>query len=163
MQILRVAKALAHTAKFRSGLVNGGGDMGGQREQLERALDVLVGTPQRVMQHAGAPALAGRGPTQRPHAEAWTHLCCMVICVQITRGGQALTPWRPLHPRHLAPAPTPPLPHLPRADKAHLYYGDVEVVVLDEADTMFDRGFGPEVGAGSRALGRRGARAPLPR
>jgi hypothetical protein len=44
---------LAHTAKFRSAVVNGGGDLGGQREQLERALDVLVGTPQRVMQHAG--------------------------------------------------------------------------------------------------------------
>ena len=26
-----------------------------------------------------------------------------------------------------------------------MYYGDVEVVVIDEADTMFDRGFGPEV------------------
>ncbi|EFN53871.1 hypothetical protein CHLNCDRAFT_58353 [Chlorella variabilis] len=83
-QILRVAKALSHTAKFRSSVVNGGGDMGGQREALERPLDVLVGTPQRVMQHA---------------------------------------------------------------EKSHLYYGDVEVVVLDEADTMFDRGFGPEVKA----------------
>ena len=49
-----MAKALAHTAKFRSALVNGGSDMGAQREQLARALDVLVGTPQRVMQHAGA-------------------------------------------------------------------------------------------------------------
>ncbi|KAI3431312.1 hypothetical protein D9Q98_004370 [Chlorella vulgaris] len=83
-QILQVAKALAHNAKFRSAAVNGGSDMGGQREALERALDVLVGTPQRVMQHA---------------------------------------------------------------EKSHLYYGDVEVVVLDEADTMFDRGFGPEVKA----------------
>lgn len=83
-QILRVAKALAHTAKFRSALVNGGTDMGSQKEQLERPLDVLVGTPQRVMQHA---------------------------------------------------------------EKSNVYYGDVEVVVLDEADTMFDRGFGPEVKA----------------
>lgn len=39
------------------------------------------------------------------------------------------------------------------AEKAHLYYGDVEVVVLDEADTMFDRGFGPEARPLSRALG----------
>jgi len=53
LQILRVAKVLAHTAKFRSALVNGGGDMGSQREQLERPLDLLVGTPQRIMQHAG--------------------------------------------------------------------------------------------------------------
>ena len=43
------------------------------------------------------------------------------------------------------------------AEKAHLYYGDVEVVVLDEADTMFDRGFGPEVGAGW-VLPRQGGR-----
>lgn len=34
----------------------------------------------------------------------------------------------------------------PAAEKGGLYYGDVEVVVIDEADTMFDRGFGPEVG-----------------
>ena len=52
-QILQVAKALAHTAKFRSGIANGGTDMGSQKGQLERPLDVLVGTPQRVMQHAG--------------------------------------------------------------------------------------------------------------
>ena len=80
----RVAKALAHTAKFRSALLNGSSDMGAQRDALERAADLVVGTPQRVMQHA---------------------------------------------------------------DKSNLYYGDVEVVVLDEADTMFDRGFGPEVRA----------------
>ena len=58
----RARQALAHTAKFRSGLVNGGGDMGTQREQLERALDVLVGTPQRVMQHAGEWVRAGVAP-----------------------------------------------------------------------------------------------------
>lgn len=31
-------------------------------------------------------------------------------------------------------------------DKGNVYLGDVQVVVLDEADTMFDAGFGPEVG-----------------
>lgn len=31
------------------------------------------------------------------------------------------------------------------SDRGNLFYGDVEVVVLDEADTMMDRGFGPEV------------------
>lgn len=33
------------------------------------------------------------------------------------------------------------------AEKGNLFYGDVQVVVLDEADTMFDEGFGPEVRA----------------
>lgn len=31
------------------------------------------------------------------------------------------------------------------AEEGNLYYGDVEAVVVDEADTMLDRGFGPEV------------------
>ena len=31
--------------------------------------------------------------------------------------------------------------------QGHLFWGDVRYVVLDEADTMFDRGFGPEVRA----------------
>lgn len=34
---------------------------------------------------------------------------------------------------------------LQHAEKGNVYYGDVQYVVLDEADTMFDRGFGPEV------------------
>lgn len=34
-----------------------------------------------------------------------------------------------------------------QAEKSNLYFGDVEYVVLDEADTMFDKGFGPEVRA----------------
>ena len=34
---------------------------------------------------------------------------------------------------------------LQHAEQGNVYYGDVQYVVLDEADTMFDRGFGPEV------------------
>lgn len=34
---------------------------------------------------------------------------------------------------------------LQHAEKGNVFYGDVQYVVLDEADTMFDRGFGPEV------------------
>lgn len=33
------------------------------------------------------------------------------------------------------------------AARGSLFYGDVQYVVLDEADTMFDKGFGPEVRA----------------
>lgn len=34
---------------------------------------------------------------------------------------------------------------LQHAEKGNVFYGDIQYVVLDEADTMFDRGFGPEV------------------
>lgn len=88
-QIYGVAKSLAHTARFRSVLVTGGGEMGSQKAALDRTVDVLVGTPMRVAQHA---------------------------------------------------------------QKGNVFYGDVEVVVLDEADTMLDRGFGPEVAAILKAV-----------
>lgn len=99
-QILLVAKGLSHHARFRSACVNGGGDWGVQKRALERPVDLLVGTPQRLLQHA---------------------------------------------------------------ERGQLFYGDVELVVLDEADTMFDRGFGPEVRALLRALrsGPHPARAVL--
>lgn len=58
--------------------------MGQQREALAQPLDILVGTPQKLVQHA---------------------------------------------------------------EKGHLAWGDVQYLVLDEADTMFDKGFGPEVRA----------------
>ncbi|CAL8470428.1 g9970 [Coccomyxa elongata] len=83
-QILSVAKSISHHAKFRSACVNGGGSMGQQKEALTQPLDILVGTPQKLVQHA---------------------------------------------------------------EKGHLFWGDVQYVVLDEADTMFDKGFGPEVKA----------------
>jgi superfamily II DNA/RNA helicase len=63
--------------------------MGQQRELLAQPLDLLVGTPQKLAQHA---------------------------------------------------------------EKGHLAWGDVEYLVLDEADTMFDKGFGPEVRAVLRPL-----------
>ena len=61
-----------------------GGSWEHQAKQLGQPVDVLIGTPQRVLQHA---------------------------------------------------------------ERGNLFYGDVKLVVLDEADTMFDAGFGPEVRA----------------
>ena len=61
-----------------------GGTSSQQTATLERPLDILIGTPQKIMQ---------------------------------------------------------------QAERHNLYFGDVEFVVLDEADTMFDKGFGPEVRA----------------
>ncbi|KAA6420269.1 MAG: DEAD-box ATP-dependent RNA helicase 39-like [Trebouxia sp. A1-2] len=81
-QILQVAKSLSHHARFRSACVNGGGTYAQQAASLATPLDILVATPQKLLQHA---------------------------------------------------------------EKGNVYYGDVQYVVLDEADTMFDRGFGPEV------------------
>eukprot|EP00889_Picochlorum_renovo_P001014 jgi/Picre1/28044/NNA_001004.t1 len=66
----------------KSVLLTGGGEMATQKAALGKGVDVLIGTPSKVVQHA---------------------------------------------------------------EKGNLFYGDVEVVVLDEADTMMDRGFGPEV------------------
>lgn len=81
-QIYGVTRELTHIAKCRSVLLTGGGEMATQKAALGKGVDVLIGTPSKVVQHA---------------------------------------------------------------DKGNLFYGDVEVVVLDEADTMMDRGFGPEV------------------
>jgi superfamily II DNA/RNA helicase len=81
-QVLGVAKSLSHVAKFRSSLVTGVGGRGKQREMLAKPMDIVVGTPTRVVQHA---------------------------------------------------------------KEGNLYYGDIEFIVLDEADTMFDQGFLPEV------------------
>ena len=88
-QIHAVAKTLAHTAKFRTVLATGSGDMGAQKAALRRPVDMIVATPARVAQHA---------------------------------------------------------------ERGNVYYGDVEVVVLDEADTMMDRGFGIEVEAILKAV-----------
>lgn len=81
-QVLSVAKSLSHTAKFSSGVVNGGVPLSKGAKALGYPVDILVATPQRVLQH---------------HKEG------------------------------------------------HLFFGDIKYVVLDEADTMFDQGFGAEV------------------
>lgn len=59
-----------------------GRDFKQQRDRLQEPVDVVIGTPQRVLQHA---------------------------------------------------------------EERNLFFGDVDSLVLDEADTMLDRGFGPEV------------------
>lgn len=94
-QIHAVAKSISHSAKFRTALATGAGDMGTQRAALDKPLDIVVGTPMRVAQHA---------------------------------------------------------------QRGNVFYGDVEVVILDEADTMLDRGFGPEVEEILKAV--RGKSAP---
>ena len=82
MRLLR--PKLTHDASHKVKPFAAGGTSSQQAATLDRPLDILVGTPQKVMQ---------------------------------------------------------------QADKHNLYFGDVEFVVLDEADTMFDKGFGPEVRA----------------
>ena len=116
----------SRVARFRSALVTGAGEFGAQKEALARPIDVLVGTPQRVVQHAGE---RGGGAALPP-----THAPARLISCPAE--GATHTP---------RPAPHCPTPH-PRTHltaKSNVYYGDVEIVVLDEADTMFDRGFGP--------------------
>lgn len=81
-QVFQVAKSLCHHARFRAAMVGGGSRMKTQEDSLNKAIDLIVATPGRLLMH-------------------------------IEQGNMA--------------------------------YGDLKYVVLDEADTMFDKGFGVEV------------------
>ncbi|KAM5562159.1 DEAD-box ATP-dependent RNA helicase 39 [Rosa sericea] len=81
-QVFRVAKFISHHARFRSTMVSGGGRLRPQEDSLNNPIDMVVGTPGRILQHI---------------------------------------------------------------EDGNLVYGDIKYLVLDEADTMFDRGFGPDI------------------
>lgn len=81
-QVFRVAKSISHHARFRSTMVSGGGRIRPQEDSLNNPIDMVVGTPGRLLQHI---------------------------------------------------------------EEGNLVYGDIKYLVLDEADTMFDRGFGPDI------------------
>ncbi|XP_078439261.1 RH39 [Wolffia australiana] len=81
-QVFRVAKSISHHAKFRSTMISGGGRLRPQEDSLNIPLDMIVGTPGRILQHI---------------------------------------------------------------NDGNIVYGDIKYLVLDEADTMFDRGFGPDI------------------
>ncbi|KAK1406799.1 hypothetical protein QVD17_38407 [Tagetes erecta] len=81
-QVFRVAKSISHHARFRATMVSGGVQLRPQEEALNSPVDMVVGTPGRVLQHI---------------------------------------------------------------EEGNLVYGDIKYLVLDEADTMFDRGFGPDL------------------
>ncbi|XP_042010068.1 DEAD-box ATP-dependent RNA helicase 39-like [Salvia splendens] len=81
-QVFRVSKSISHHARFRSTMVSGGGRLKPQEDSLNSPIDMVVGTPGRVLQHI---------------------------------------------------------------EEGNLVYGGIRYVVLDEADTMFDRGFGPDI------------------
>eukprot|EP00250_Pteridium_aquilinum_P009696 c18867_g1_i1 orf=66-1937(+) len=81
-QVFRVAKSMCHHAKFRATMIGGGVRMRPQEDALNAPIDMLVGTPGRLLKHI---------------------------------------------------------------EDGNVAYGDIKYVVLDEADTMFDRGFGLDV------------------
>ncbi|WJX66280.1 DEAD-box ATP-dependent RNA helicase 39 [Trifolium repens] len=81
-QVFRVAKSISHHARFRCTMVSGGGRLRPQEDSLSNPVDMVVGTPGRILQHI---------------------------------------------------------------EEGNMVYGDIKYVVLDEADTMFDRGFGPDI------------------
>ncbi|PSS00033.1 DEAD-box ATP-dependent RNA helicase [Actinidia chinensis var. chinensis] len=81
-QVFRVAKSVSHHARFRSTMVSGGSRLRPQEDSLNTPIDMVVGTPGRVLQHI---------------------------------------------------------------EDGNMVYGDIKYLVLDEADTMFDRGFGPDI------------------
>ncbi|GLJ40625.1 hypothetical protein SUGI_0838570 [Cryptomeria japonica] len=81
-QVFQVAKSISHHARFRLTMISGGGRMKPQEDALSYPLEMLVGTPGRLLEHI---------------------------------------------------------------NQGNMFYGDIKYVVLDEADTMFDRGFGPDL------------------
>ena len=81
-QVAEVAKALSHVAKFSSCLVVGGKRLSTQKERLDSPVDVVIGTPGRLIKHV---------------------------------------------------------------EQGNLFLGSVDAMVLDEADTLFEAGFGDEV------------------
>ncbi|MED6123186.1 DEAD-box ATP-dependent RNA helicase 39 [Stylosanthes scabra] len=81
-QVFRVAKSISHHARFRCTMVSGGGRIRPQEDSLNNPIDVVVGTPGRILQHI---------------------------------------------------------------EEGNMVYGEIKYLVLDEADTMFDRGFGPDI------------------
>ncbi|EPS62897.1 hypothetical protein M569_11893, partial [Genlisea aurea] len=50
-QVFRVAKSVSHHARFRSTMVGGGGRLRPQEDSLNAPIDMIVGTPGRVLQH----------------------------------------------------------------------------------------------------------------
>lgn len=81
-QVFRVTKSISHHSRFRSTMISGGGRLRPQEDSLSSPIDMIVGTPGRVLQHI---------------------------------------------------------------EEGNMVYGDIRYLVLDEADTMFDRGFGPDI------------------
>ena len=78
-----MAKAVSHHARFSSELIIGGDKFAAQRQALNRPLDLVVGTPGRIVKHV---------------------------------------------------------------EKGNMHMSGVTHLVLDEADTLFEAGFGDEFG-----------------
>ncbi|GAB2270269.1 DEAD-box ATP-dependent RNA helicase 39 [Dionaea muscipula] len=95
-QVFRVAKAISHHARFRSTMISGGGRLRPQEDSLNSPIDMVVGTPGRILQHI---------------------------------------------------------------QDGNIVYGDIKYLVLDEADTMFDHGFGPDIRKFLRPLRSRASKA----
>jgi len=49
--VFRVAKSISHHARFRSTRISGGGRLRPQEDSLNVPVDMVVGTPGRLLQH----------------------------------------------------------------------------------------------------------------
>ncbi|KAG2330243.1 hypothetical protein Bca4012_020161 [Brassica carinata] len=97
-QVYRVAKSVSHHARFRSILVSGGSRIRPQEDSLNNAIDMVVGTPGRILQHIEEGNMV------------YGDIAYLVCSLSALRQQESF-----------------------------------QTQVLDEADTMFDRGFGPDI------------------
>ena len=51
LQVYRVAKSISHHARFRSTMVSGGTRIRPQEDSLNMPVDMVVGTPGRILDH----------------------------------------------------------------------------------------------------------------
>lgn len=134
LQIASVAKSLCHHAKFRVVCCNANSSIQQQAQRLAGLVDVVVATPQRILQHQelgnvalGGVQWCGVGRIVLVVCRQLCATCAALACAQ-----QGLVLRHEVTQCQDAALLSAAHPALPRGLKCRL--------VVDEADTMFDSG-----------------------
>ncbi|RZC55268.1 hypothetical protein C5167_014124 [Papaver somniferum] len=134
-QVFRVAKSISHHARFRSTMVSGGGRLRPQEDSLNVPVDMVVGTPGRVLQHIQDGNLVyGDIKYVVKYVPNATHILLDHTKVyeesENSKNASSFGSKLSFSCKEM---------FLPGSMLTRLSK------VLDESDTMFDRGFGPDI------------------